>query len=133
MPIKSFKKIDAVEPPKDLSFRILSAIETEARRSGKNKFIFFGSLSVISLIFMIPAFQYFIQEFYISGFYSYISILFSDTNTVLALWKEFSIAIMESLPVFGITVFLSATFIFLESFKIAAENFSYSNFKIQLN
>ncbi len=108
-----------IEPPERLCGNILGQIKLEERRTARLRLFFVGSVFLASFAALIPAFQYFIREFYQSGSYQYLSLLFSDGGAVLSYWKEFTLSIAESLPVLGITAVLATIFVFLGSLRLA--------------
>ena len=71
---------------------------------------------------LIPAFQYTAKEFYQSGFYQYLLLIFSDSGLVMTYWKEFVMTLAESLPLLGVAIFLFFMLILLGSFRLAIKN-----------
>jgi hypothetical protein len=106
-----------LEPPEGLYEKILKRIQFESRRLAKIKFVLFGSSAIISLAGVFFSFQYILQEMSQSGFYNYLSLVFSDTGVVTTYWKEFSLLLAESAPVMGIIFFLGAVLALLGSLK----------------
>ena len=117
-----FKSLRSLEPPEALLAKILIRIAREQRRSARIRVAFVGSAALLSGALLVPAFQYAAQEWYESGFYQYLSLLFSDGGAALASWQEFSQSLAESLPVSGITFVLMSVFALLISLKFAAKN-----------
>ena len=64
--------------PEALYGVILSRIKARKIKTAKIKLAIFGSLSLFSLIAIIPAFKYVLNDFYQSGFYNYLSLIFSE-------------------------------------------------------
>lgn len=120
--ISIYKGLMYITPPEGLLERIMARIKKEERVLLIKKVALFSAAALGSLFALIPAFQYALQEFHQSGFYQYLSLLFSDSGVVLVYWKEFAMSLAESLPVLGILVFLSAVFVFLGSVKLAINN-----------
>lgn len=122
-----------IEPPEGLYLGILARIEREKRRIAVIRLAFFGVVAVASLAAIIPSFQYVAREFAQSGFYKYLSLLFSDSGAVLASWREFALSLAESLPITEITIFLTTIFVFLVSAKLAIKSiYINSNRKFKL-
>lgn len=122
-----------IEPPERLYLGILARIEREKRRIARIRLAFFGIVAGASLASIIPSFQYVMREFAQSGFYEYLSLLFSDSGAVLASWREFALSLAESLPITEITIFLVMVFVFLVSAKLAIKNiYINSNRKFKL-
>ena len=90
-------------PADQLSERILLCIGRMERKNQRARFTIFTSITVISLIALVPAIQLAHREITQSGFNAYISLIFSDSKIVFASWKEFGLLLAESLPVLGIT------------------------------
>lgn len=128
---KLFSRLERLEPSDKLRAGILARIDFERSRSARIRLAFLGIASAASLAAMIPSFQYVAREFYQSGFYQYLSLLFSDSGAVLASWKVFALSLVEALPLAEITIFLVAVFVFLVSVKLAVRNFSI-NYKLKL-
>lgn len=90
-------KIKLVEPPKGLYGMVLARVALARRASARVEFMFLAIISCVCTLLLIPVLQYAAQEFYLSGFYDYLSLAFSDTHTVLTS-KEFAFSLIESLP-----------------------------------
>lgn len=104
-----------VDPPKRLYGNILARIEIEQTRKAKIRFVLMGTTAICSLLALVPAVQYTAKEFSQSGFLQYLSLIFSDSATIMAYWKEFTFSLAESLPAFGITMILSILFVLFGS------------------
>ena len=100
-------------PPEWLYKAILMRISFAQRRSARFKTACLGTLSLVFGLMLLPALQYAGQELYTSGFYTYVSLIFTDGHSVLSAWQEFAFLIVESLPsiallfLFGIVVALT--------------------------
>jgi uncharacterized membrane protein YqaE (UPF0057 family) len=90
-------KISLMEPPAGLYKSVLSAVAAARRKAARMEFSLLAILSCVCTLLFIPALQYAAQEFYLSGFYDYLLLAFSDTHTVL-LSREFALSLIESLP-----------------------------------
>jgi len=86
----------------------------------KRSIIYFVGL-VGSMAAFIPTFRMIKTGFVESGFIQFFSLLFSDLNIVMAHWQNFSLALLESLPVMNIIVFAIVIVVFLESLKFLAK------------
>ena len=114
---------NAPEPPADLFHKIITRIKEEHRLMSIRRRIFvFSSLSIISIIALIPAFGWVQKSFTESGFFQFLSLIFTDTSVVLAYWKSFTLALIESLPIITLSVFLTVLSVFLSSLKSLAKN-----------
>ncbi len=98
--------MDKLKPTEELRHNILSAIrQTECRRAKFHLLVYF-SVIVVSLSGVFLSLQYMSQEFYKSGFYEYLSLLFSS-NIVYTYWRELSLSLIDSMPIIGIIAFLT--------------------------
>lgn len=78
-----------------------------------------------SIVALIPALLTVRNNFMESGFLDFISLLFSDTNMVATYWKNFALALLESLPTVSVIVFLGTVLIFLYSLKFVIRDINY--------
>lgn len=70
---------------------------------------FVACVSVVTTFFSV---SYVLERFYTSGFYEYWSLAFSE-SAVVAYWKEFVLALTESLPVLGMIAVLMSVGVFV--------------------
>jgi hypothetical protein len=111
------------EPPAGLFHRIIARIKEEHRLMSIRRRIFvFSSLSIISIVALIPTFNWTHQSFSETGFFQFLSLIFTDTSVVLAYWKSFVMTLTESFPIISATVFLAVFAIFLTFLKSLAKN-----------
>lgn len=101
---------------------IFSRIQARKILLAKIRLAVFGSSLLFSLIAIVPVLKYLSAEFYESGFYSYLSLIFSDSSVVFQNWKEIILSLAESAPILGIAIFLAVIFILLSSLKVSTEN-----------
>jgi len=126
---KIFRQIDEKKPARDLPGKILARIHTAKRRSARIHFFALSALSTVSFVALFPAFRFTMEEFSRTGFYEFFSLAFSDTATILPLWKTFVLSLAETLPVLALAIFFSVLFILLESLRSAVKNASPAFFK----
>lgn len=107
--------MDKLRAPKGLRQSILLNIVHAEYQRAKSYLV--ASIVVIpaALAGVFFAAQYLAQSFQQSGFYEYLSLIFSGDGTILAYWKELSYSLIETMPVFGAAVFLSALGFFIWS------------------
>lgn len=108
--IKPNSKTDLVE-------HIWSVIVTREKKAARLKFWLFSFLGICSLTGLVPAFKILTTDLAHSGFYEYASLSFSKGGFLSAYWKEFSILIVESLPIISIALSLSLVFFFFLSLR----------------
>jgi cytochrome b561 len=115
--------INMQKPPSGLFERIISAIkkEQEMRKSRRLLFAFFVLLivSIVAIPFSGTILAIQIKN---SGISYFVSTAFSDFGVAIRLWKDFALAILESLPVlelisFGISLAIAVFTIRLFLYK----------------
>lgn len=123
---KLFTHLALPEPPEDLLNKIMKRIRQEQRpRALKWRFAFFVAMLFGSVIAAIPSFQSARSVLAASGFVQFLSLLFSDTGTVMMYWDSFAAALLESLPIMSITILLAIALTFLKSLKYVTCNARY--------
>ncbi len=113
---------DDFELPKNLRSNILLGIRSEEKRIAKQHLAVSAFVAIASMGAIVASVKYAVTAFYQSSFYSYASLLLSDPDMVLRYWREFSLALLESLPVIGIICCLVAVFVLLVSLRFLARN-----------
>jgi hypothetical protein len=104
---KIFSHFKEVELPAGLFEKIILAIKREQELQRTKRLLFsFLFLLVVSLITTPLSWTMLSSQVKSSGILYFISTAVSDFGTFLAFWKDFVLAIVESLPVAGITVFV---------------------------
>ena len=116
------RHLTPVEPNIRLYEAVLVRIEYAERRAARLRFALLGSTTLVSVAALFPAFAFARLEFTQTGFGEYISVLFSDSGTVLMYWHEFVLLLAESFPVFATTILLFIAFVFLGSLRLALIN-----------
>ena len=115
-------QLDVIVPPPELTAVILARVFTEQQRIARIRLALFGFVAVGSLFAFIPVIHYAGGEFSRSGFMDYFTLLFSDGGSVLLYWKEFSLSLVESLPVLSLAAVFATLLVFLESLQLLAKN-----------
>jgi len=99
--------IKMVEPPAGLFDRIIFAIMREQELQHTKKLLFsFLFLLVASFIAIPLSWAILANQAENSGILYFISAAVSDFGTFLTLWQDFGLAILESLPIMGVIVFI---------------------------
>ncbi len=103
---KLFSRIEPAEPPAGLFDRIILAIKQE-RELQHTKRLLFGFLFLLVASFIVTPLSWTMlaTQAENSGILYFISTAFSDFGNFLALWQNFGLAILESLPIMGIAAF----------------------------
>ena len=84
------------EPPSGLVAAILARIALARRRAARVRLAAFGATAFASILLLIPAVQYAMNEFYTSGFYDYASLFFDSFSH--GYWQELLYSLTDSLP-----------------------------------
>jgi hypothetical protein len=103
--------------PRELLHTVLARIEFAHRRAAAFRVAALGTVTLLSGASLYSAISYASNEFYTSGFYDFLSLLFSDSATALSHWQEISLSLAESLPSLAILLLLSITTVFLWSLR----------------
>lgn len=104
---KLFTNLGPKEPPQGLFDRIILAIKREQELRHTKRLLFgFLSLFLISLVATPISGAMLVNQVESSGISYFISTAVSDLGTFFALWQDFGLAILESLPVIGMMTFL---------------------------
>ena len=92
--------------PDGLFSAILARIALARRRAARRELVVFGSIAFVSVLVLVPAIQYALNEFYTSGFYDYASLFFD--SLARGYWRELLYSLADSLPSFAL-LFLFVT------------------------
>lgn len=94
------------EPPAGLFDRIIFAIKNEQELRHTKRLLFvFLSLLLISLVITPLSGTMLIKQAKSSGIFYFAYTAFSDLGIFFALWQDFGLAILESLPLMGMMAF----------------------------
>ena len=98
---------ESPEAPAGLFDRIILAIRRE-RELRDTKKLAYGFLTLLFISFSAAPFSwiFFSKEVSQSGTLYFISTAFSDFKILLTFWQDFGLAIVESLPVAGLTILI---------------------------
>lgn len=111
------------KPPENLRSLILSSIKAAEYRRARLYLIISGITLSGSTVGLVFAIKYLVQSLYASEFYSYLTLIFSDTDVVLGFWKDIVFSLAESLPVLIIVGVLASTLMALASIRVITSNF----------
>lgn len=112
-------RLPRIVPDERLSARILAAVHEVRERQRIFRESLFGALAALSALSLVPAVMYAAEGFSNSAFASYFSLLFTDTGTALANWQSIALSLVESAPLFGMTLIVAAVFASLAFLKAA--------------
>lgn len=104
---KLFTHLEPPEPPAGLFDRIILAIRREQELRHTKRLAFgFLALLIISLSSAPFSWSLLASQIQDSGVLHFVSAALSDIEVFFAFWQDFGLAIAESLPVAGLTVFV---------------------------
>jgi hypothetical protein len=112
-----FNQNHGSKTPESLRERVLLAIEHAQARQARNWRIAWGTAAGLSFSTFAFSIWYAAKVASVSGFTSYLSIIFSDSASALGLWKELGLSLIESLPVVGLGILLASTLSILWSLR----------------
>ena len=95
-------------PESRLSDDIWYAIQAKQAKGLKIQSLIYGIIGILSLGCFVFMIFYMKRQFVSSGFFQYVSLIFSDGNLFASYWKEYLLSLADSLPVasLGASAFL---------------------------
>lgn len=115
-----FSRLKTAEPPAGLLPVVLKRLEKEAARSAvraRRQLVLVSILLLSSLVAFVPIFRVAYADLSSSGFFSYLSLLFSDFSIIAASWQSFIFSLLETLPVFSLTLLFAIVLVFLSALR----------------
>ncbi len=116
-----YKCLHIIEPGAGIYQAILTRIAYARQRSARVRAGLFSALAVLSGAALVPALRYAAGQFYASGFYDYVTLIFSDRSLVLMYWRQFSLSLVESLPSLALLLLLPLIFLLVYSIRRAVQ------------
>jgi hypothetical protein len=113
------------QPESRLSLDILRVIEYKSNLIIKWKRFGYLSLSILSLSGSVFSIKSLITQSLRLGFYDYLSLAFSDGGVIAKYWKEYTLSLVDSLPV--ISLMLSFFLLFILFISIRRTAFQFKN------
>ena len=112
-----YRYLKTFEPHAGLYAAILERVAYAERRMARIRTALFGALAILSAVALLPALQYAGEQFYASGFYDYLTLIFSDHDFVLTYWRPFSLSLVEALPSLALLLLVPITFALVYSLR----------------
>lgn len=109
-------------PPAGLSLCIIKKIEEKRRTVAMFKMTFFGLMSVLAVSSLVLVWKSEGQLIINSEAGKLFGLLFSDTATVLSLWKEYLLSLIESIPFVSVAVLFMCIWLTLTSIVVLIKN-----------
>jgi len=120
---KLISKLTLPQPPAELESRILSRIgELGKLKVLKYKVAIFAASSAVSAVAAVFAFMILRTNLAETGFWQFLSLLFSDYQILAAYWQNYLMSLAESMPISSLVLLLMCIFIFCESVRLLANN-----------
>ena len=119
---KLFEKIE-IQNLNSLESRILAKIGRLELGQARRKVVFSWLGGGLSFAAIFPLLINLFGQLQVSGFGTYFSLLFTDTGAVLGYWREFLLALFESLPLFQLSLVLILTITLFVSLKFALKDY----------
>jgi len=103
-----------IEVPADLFKKVMLRLAAEQRLSViRQRFAWAVVLLVVVLVAAIPVWRSFQLDVSQSGFIQYLSLAYYDYQMVLAYWQDFSLTLLESIPIVSTVELLSVVFLII--------------------
>ena len=106
-----------------LEGQVLARIGREQKKLAQRKLLIFGLVDVFSATGLVATGFYLANLLASSGFYNYLSLLWSDGGAPASYWQELLLSLVESLPLLGLTAFLAVVLILMLSLAKTVTNF----------
>lgn len=114
---KAFKVLGESESLDLLGSKILLRIDQERVKRLNRQILITRIVGGLSFVSFFPIFINLVGQMQNSGFWNYLSLLFTDTGVVMTYWKSFSMSLIEATPVFPLTLILISLLGLSISFK----------------
>lgn len=110
-----------------LESRILNRISEIKCRRAKARVMIGRVFSGVSSIALFPLFLNIYNQLQTSAFWSYLSLAFTDTSTVAIYWKEFSLSLVEALPIVSVGLVFAVLLVLLTSLRLStSQNYKFA-------
>lgn len=120
---KLFEATQVVGLSAGLDKLVYCRLEQEQKKRAKRRLLIFGLADLLSVSGLVASFLYLVNLMVGSGFYNYLSLVWSDRGSLALYWHELLLSIVESLPVLGVITFLGVALILLLSLSKTLVNF----------
>jgi hypothetical protein len=108
--------------PEDLYTAVIFRLSVEQRRAIKRRFWIAATSLVASVVAAVSAVFVLATSLSQSGFWKFVSLIFSDGGTVMTYWQQFSLSLLESFSVPEMVVSLACIFAVMISMKFLLKN-----------
>jgi hypothetical protein len=119
-----FRKVAYIEPQEGFEQSILNAVHGLQKRRLMVKQGLYAFISCASFVGIVGSVAITLKALSVSGVYQYISLLFSDIET-LSYLKEFTLSIAETLPFMKLAIVCAVLAIFIWSLLKTIKTYGY--------
>jgi hypothetical protein len=106
-----------LQPSTDLAERVAQRISRYERRRAASRLGFGVVATLASCAALVPTVGLFWRELSNSAFISYLTLAWTDSGAVFSAWREFSLLLMESLPVLSLALVLASILALIGSLR----------------
>jgi len=125
---KPILKINKFSPPETLEQHIVFEIRKREKTREKTRFAIFAVISFVSFAGIIAALENVVSSAGKSGFTQYASLAFSDWSALMSIWKVFTLSLVETTPIFAVTLCVAALLAFTWSISGALRHAKLTQF-----
>lgn len=111
------------EPADSFSVQIWHNIQSKQANKSRDKFYLYTAIGVISFSGFVAMSLSIKGQFESSGFFEYVSLIFSDGSLVIAYWKEYLMSLANSVPIASLGALTFLLFSILVSAKKAIQQY----------
>ena len=104
-------------PESRLSDNVWSVIERKNTYISRLKIFGYTSLSILSLFGSVFSIKSLIEQFTKLGFFDYLSLAFSDIGIIAKYWKEYTLTLVDSLPIVSLILSFFLLFVLFISIQ----------------
>jgi hypothetical protein len=118
---QTFKELKSRDENSEACERIVRSVICRVERfeisRSRRRSLFFGAVSTIAVVAIVPIVAFILESSYRSGFGTYISLISSDSSYITQHLQEFLMSAASSLPIMGGMGMLLILFIFMNSLR----------------
>jgi len=129
---ENFQLFDIKEPKSGLESKILTIIKNKEKRQNQRVFIYSILASISSFSLAVFGLINIVRNYFESGLSEYLSLIFSDGVSLLSYWQAYTLSVVESLPIFYITVVIASVWIFTLFIKKILKSIKPFNYQFNL-
>lgn len=120
---KFVSNLNSPELPDDLLEKVMLRIRHRQIQLARLRLSGFAALFFASIAALVPAWKMMSAGSVESGFFQFLSLIYSNIGAVATNWKVFGMTLLESLPALEIATLSIVVFVLLISIRFFAKNF----------